>query len=771
MSYDVKKLDARRYAFTAVEIDLDINDPSLDAEFALDPSSFGTPKTTEDVRAFTGVDFKTYRYSDQDLIGVDHFPNLVRANSTPPEIKPGESVGLRATATITLKDFVTNDSFELNDAYSDRRVTGSHFAKLFARNQLKNRKLRVIRGYDPDNYDLANCRVENYVIDSWSGPDIQGNITINAVDVLKLTNAENAKVPEISKGTLTSAIDTVTTSIDYTSEIPDEYGAVSATGVIAIGKEQMTYTVTTAGTSGTLSVARGAYSSEIEEHEAGDVIQKCLVYDNENIMDIMADLIGQTTIPSSYIPTADWNALKAGDLTNYNLTRVITKPTEVKNLLNELIVIGGLSVYTDVVAQEIVAIASPAFDNPVITFNEREHFEQDTLRVSQAFDKLITRQAIYWSKRNYAEGNQELNYGKRFAVIDGAQEAGANLGVQEEGKEIKSDWLTNSVDGNQVATTIVQRNVNRFSDIPDKISFEVDSRFIGALEGGGEFGLGSVFSFETSLKINPDGTSKTVTAQCVKLSPSSKDDKWRVDGLTYKANIPANVDYYIEDDRVDYVLADDPDFSPILADGAREYVVVIRPGVTIGQDVNDHAFKQGVFPVGATLKVINAGRVLGKGGNGGSGGGITDADGTCLQGNGNAGTDGGDAWEFTTDATLDNSLGLIGGGGGGGRGGDGDCPLKKSGGGGGGGQGYLGGSGAAPGVVSGVGGSPGESGQDGTANYAGAGGEPNGFDGGGLGEDGGGDTGGAAGNAITTNGNTVTITAGNNPEQLKGAIA
>lgn len=775
MSFDSKKRQASRKAFSVFEMDLDINDPTLDDEFALEPESYGTPKTTGDPRAFTGVDFRTYRYSEQDLVGIDHYPHLVDIKSNTPEVKPGESIGLRSSATVRMKDFITNDAFEVPEAYADRRVKGSHFGKLFARNYIKNRKAKVIRGYDPQAYDLNNARVENYIVDKWSGPDIQGNIRFDLVDPLILANAKNAKVPaEVSKGTLTTNINIAATSLDYSSTIADEYGGVDATGVIAIGKEQMTYTVATAGTSGTLTIVRGQFGSPAEEHQAGDTIQKCVYYDNVNIMDIMDDLIrNYTEIPNSWIPTADWDALKNGELSIYNFSRVFTKPTEVNKMLNELIQHGGLSVYADVIDQEIKVIANPPFDNPVIEFNEREHFERDSLSVEPAFEKLMTRQTIYWSKRNYAESDQEQNYGKRFGVIEGVEEAGANLGVKEEGPVIKSDWLTNTTDGNQVATTIVQRNVNRFAVIPSKISFEIDSRYIGDLEDGGHFGLGQVFAVNTSLQINPDATNRVFIAQCTKLSPSDKDDKWRVEGLTYRANIPSNVDFYITEDKIDYILADDPDFSPILADGAREYVVVVGSGVTIGQDANDHAFKQGVFPGGATLKIINAGRVIGKGGDGGSGGGIITDESGCLVGTGNAGTDGGDAWEFTTDAIVDNSLGLIGGGGGGGRGSDGDCLNETSGGGGGGGQGYLGGQGASPGVVTGSG-TANDPGTDGTAQYPGSGGNINGFaagfDGGELGQDGGGDTGGLAGAAITTNGNTVTITAGNNAEQIKGAI-
>ena len=113
MTFDIKKSEAKRVPFTVLEIVLDKNDPALDAEFALQSDSYGTPKTTDDARAYTGVDFRTYRYSDQQLFGVDHFPNLVKLSSSPPKIDPGKSIGFRATAKATIKDFISNDSYEL----------------------------------------------------------------------------------------------------------------------------------------------------------------------------------------------------------------------------------------------------------------------------------------------------------------------------------------------------------------------------------------------------------------------------------------------------------------------------------------------------------------------------------------------------------------------------------------------------------------------------------------------------------------------------------
>ena len=143
-------------------------------------------------------------------------------------------------------------------------------------------------------------------------------------------------------------------------------------------------------------------------------------------------------------------------------------------------------------------------------------------------------------------------------------------------------------------------------------------------------------------------------------------------GLSYRANIPANVDFYISQNKVDYNLANDPEFNsiPDFANNVdREYVIVVNAGVLIGaSSTANYAFTQGTFPSGSTLKIINAGEIIGAGGDGGRGGfaywetGITP---DPISQNGVAGKDAGNAFSMSTDCVIDNLTGLFGGGGGG----------------------------------------------------------------------------------------------------------
>ena len=283
--------------------------------------------------------------------------------------------------------------------------------------------------------------------------------------------------------------------------------------------------------------------------------------------------------------------------------------------------------------------------------------------------------------------------------------------------------------------------------------------------------IGAVFQFEIPpyIALNRDGSTVTRLAQCTSIS-QLKNTRYKVEGLSYRANIPANVDFYISQNKTDYNLANDPQFNS-LADFAnniaREYVVVINAGVLINASTTaNFAFTQGAFPSGSTFKLINAGEIIGAGGDGGNGGfafweqGLPDP----TTSNGNDGSDGGSALSISTDTVIDNLTGLIAGAGAGEQGkfsSAGSLPQYNIA-----GRGGNGGAGSVPGAGGSAGGYDsgstvyGDDGKNGYKTFA----EPNA---GNLGES---TLTASAGDAIHKNGNNVTIVAGVNDNQIKGDI-
>ena len=763
MSFDVIKKQTQRKSVIIFQVDLDINDPSLDSEFAEDLSSYGTPKTTSDIRAYLEGSIRTYSFCDRQLFGLDCFPCLISADSEPAVVNPGIDIGIRATGAIRLKDFTSIDSFELQDLYSNRRVKASFWAKMFSRNEFKYRPARILRGYTEDGYFyLENFEVEHYIVDTYQGPSLSGDISFNLVDILAFTDPLNVKVPFVTSGLLSGPVALGQTAITLNAlNTSAEYGS---SGLWAIGSEFMAYTINSATTA---TVVRKRFGTEEQEHNTNASIQKCLYWENENIIDIIIDLLSLTSIPSDYIPVTKWNALKAGELSLFNFTAVIFKPEEVKKLINELIAHAGLTMFTDVVMKEITIIPTTIVDSPVITFTPEEHIKADSFRWSNEFDKLITNQFIRWALRDYSK-TEDTNYTLNKRTINIASESPKKFKVGSAGKDILSRWLPNTLDGNQIADQIITKKVYQYgSDIPKRITFETDAAYVGNLNLTDRLWLGSTFQVVVpeNCMVNSDGSIVQLVAQCTSLQRGENNEGWKITGLTYTANFPDEADYVIPAGTyLDYNLAADPVFSDILSEGgAKEYTVVIQQGTLFGStSTATPAFHQGTFPSGATLKLIVYGRILGKGGNGGKGGPLSKDAEICSEGISPGGLDGGPALRITTNAKIDVLYGLIGGGGGGADGFRASCETSKSGKGGGGGQGSQPGLGGEPGIVVSEG-SEGEYGENASINAPGTGG-------GGLGEDGQGLNPGDAGAAIITAGNTLEIIAGNSPDKIKGAI-
>ena len=250
-----------------------------------------------------------------------------------------------------------------------------------------------------------------------------------------------------------------------------------------------------------------------------------------------------------------------------------------------------------------------------------------------------------------------------------------------------------------------------------------------------------------------------------------------------------------DEDYIIIISSDTSDYNLATAIGnpvtAKKIRLTINPGVVVSStNTGSPAFDTGSLPGGSTLKIVNNGTIVGKGGDGGHGadGAFT---GTPYAFIGEAGFPGGNAMSISIPVVVDNTNGYIYGGGGGGGGG-GSYKWAGTGGGGGGGAGRIAGVGGLPGGSSG---NPfSKKGQDGstTGGLGGVGGvlhgsgcySPDGGKGGDYGQPGviggsaascnAGDAGGTfgqPGKAINTNGNGITwLGTGNNGTQVKGAV-
>lgn len=163
------------------------------------------------------------------------------------------------------------------------------------------------------------------------------------------------------------------------------------------------------------------------------------------------------------------------------------------------------------------------------------------------------------------------------------------------------------------------------------------------------------------------------------------------------------------------------------------YVLTINAGVQVtASSTASPALTTGVFPAGSTVKIVNNGYIIGRGGNGGVGATVPYNNGSDVNYWGAAGAPGGPALDLKVAAAVDNSNGYVYGGGGGGGGGAGYIRWNKYAilaGGGGGGGGAGGGAGASGGSAVNLGDGGGTT-NGGTGVSGGAAGGAGGFGGG-----------------------------------------
>lgn len=164
---------------------------------------------------------------------------------TPGRISLGEDLGQRESVSVTFGDRPHPDTGPGFDKYLANRTydpyaQGTFWGKFRARQPyLKGRNLRLYRGFV--GQALADMECRHYIIDSYTGPGVEGRYTIVAKDILKLLDGDQAQAPGLSSGSLAADITSSATTATLVTGTGNGSNYGSA-GKLAIGgKEIVSY--------------------------------------------------------------------------------------------------------------------------------------------------------------------------------------------------------------------------------------------------------------------------------------------------------------------------------------------------------------------------------------------------------------------------------------------------------------------------------------------------------------------------------------------------
>lgn len=721
-----------------------------------DGSCRGFSQTCSDSGAYDASVFRPMRFCNAPRVaGSVVIPGLfhkaISYNSA--EVDVGESIGSPATLKFTLQDITGND--DLVVPYTDKRSSaGTFWGRTFARNPYPNGRKVIYRSglRNAGTFGDPDWVERHFIIDSASVSG--GNASFSCLDPIILTEDKKAKMPVVSPAQLSAAITGSPGTFSYVNAPSYYFGAMAATIYVRIDSEVIKCTVSGATQ---LTVVTRGYRSESKDHEAGATIQDCVRFAGTHVIDaIVFALENYSSMPASYID--DYTAVKALIPTVDLDEAIISKSQSVAEFISSMVKLGNLIFYFDESALKIVIDYIPELSIQPISIDETEHILRGSVNVNENTKEQYTRFAQLWAPVDVTKDADE-NYSINYLAANLDVESPSKMGEINEKKTFKSPLLTNSAGDSLIATSYCARVVSGAEKSPRIVTAVINAGSIGPTQGG-DLKLGSIVNLVTKENQDIDGIPNAELFQVLKISGNAYEN-FTVKMRRYLATQPADVDFVISAGGVNYDLS--YHFAPV----AGNYNVYVESGVEFGSySTSLPAFTTGAQAVGVSFNIILRGSILGMGGAGGDAG----VSGTPFD----IGDVGGIAFEATVPCTIDCGAGLIWAGGGGATGEyyvnpQGPAPYYVPRRGGGGGQGFgtsiggrntngitftdraQSGNQSSPGVTNCPDG--GEWGESGSSTYSTSGALI---------------SGGAPGEAIKSNGNTVTITAGNNDFNIRG---
>ena len=737
-----------------------------------DSSCFGFPDGCSSSDSYSATDKISFDFPNTQLeTNRIYYNGFDTWTHKPSIIDPGQSMGKRSGGTLTLKDGRDTDVYV---PYPNRRsLQGTLFNKWLARHpNFSGRPIEILTGFDPLNFDESNFITRKYIIDTHSLNNGLMNFTYK--DPLILTEDKKAKAPLASLGTLSVIIDNPSATITYTNAPAFEYGPITSTVFVRVDSEVIECTVLS---DFVLTIVTRAYGGTNKaDHSINSTLQSCLVYTNKNVVEIIVDLMtNYTDIDSDFLD--DYSGIIANTST-INLTAVISKPEAVSVLINELIKNGDLVMFYSE-TEHLIKIKSVIGESSgSISINEDDHISGGSISVDENIKNQFTRYTVGWAVNDVTKLKDDEYFSILYQSINLTQEQPDKKGEVNQKETFYNRWLTDSNDDVIIGSSIAQRLIDRTDRTPEIFTIELDVESVFDTQGS-TLDLGTIFNLSTSRRVNTDGSNKAGNYQVLSMKDLT-NNKYQVKSRLFQDPIEGvTVDFTISTNKENYDLS--TEFSPV----AGNYIVLIDTGVEIGStNTAVDAFTTGSQAAGVTFDFIVRGSILGMGGAGGNGGILlapnpSDEDGGFSQ-IGSGGFVGGNAFNATVNCTINTGSGAIWAGGGGAAGEESFCttvapstinPNARNGGSG--GQGYGISFGGDAGKVS-VDGSglvdTGLTGGNGNKSSRGSQGSSFGGVWGGSGTDESGVLAGAGGNAIVSNGNSVTITNGNNNINIKGGI-
>lgn len=456
--------------------------------------------------------------------------------------------GLSASMTLQFKEFPHTD-FLVDPYLSDRdfdpaaKGRGGFWSRWIVRNRFyQNYKVILHEGVVGDA--LADMTSSTYFIEKISGPDSNGQVTMECRDLLARFEKDKTQIPEKSRGVLQQSIGLGATEFEVNLATTADY---PVPGKVRIGDEIISYTTAVTSANGvTLSGGeRAVNNTTASTHDFDSSVQLCFELDNEPVDTALAAIMEDyATVDGVNLDTTGW----ATEIETYRglfrLTGLISTPTPVAQVVGNIAEQVGFYFWWDLQAALLRLKAVRGADAQPDTLSERFNIVKGSFSLVDKPDRRAA-VVVYYYNRDVFTGASDDPNAYKTAVVP----VSSNPGYDENPvREVYAQFITSRALAESVSSAII----TRYAQTPREATFTV-ARKDGAYEIGDQ-----VLLDHDSIK-DQFGANDVYAWTIVKKEPLEARSKFRY--TAEETRLIATLNFIMADATDPYDPADDIPFK------------------------------------------------------------------------------------------------------------------------------------------------------------------------------------------------------------------
>lgn len=515
-------------------------------------------KTTQTVR-FTGIGSPV----DKSAPARPYISRVTRAVT---ELNPEEGLSTRSSSTVVMVDETGTDvEFDPYIATRPAKATGTFWTRLLARTlNYTGRWARLKQGYVNQGV-FGAYTTELFIIDTITGPNAAGEVTVTLKDPTKLADRSTTPTPTSGKLALDLLLDDMQATLNA-----GEGAQYPAVGYVRINDEIIRFDGNTADV---LYWSRSSYRAQFDtiaaEGRAGDGVQLCEYLEDMAWSDAVQLFLNNAGIADAYIDVAGIQSEDTSWLSgDYRVTRCLSDPQDNAELLADLLSPAQSMMWWDPEAQKVkVKVFAPSSPSATAarTLDESANLIDRSVATERLDELRITLAAAYFGLRTpVANVDEAKNYKFGELTVDADAES-VNEYNERRVKTFYVPWYgsTNLLG----MRTFSRRYVSRHRDAPENISFDLDVKDNSIV-------LGDVLDIQAKNLVTVTGATRTArilitkkenlgTGLKIKARVTTFDQRYGFIGPTTEAAYPANNGYACISDA-----------AGLMSDGSAGYLII-----------------------------------------------------------------------------------------------------------------------------------------------------------------------------------------------------